>query len=233
MDYLPTDTYSTVVGSLLQRLLRSRRRAVATHLGILGDTVGRLSRQEAETAAFRFHALYYRQFFLGRGGTRMLTSPSMTAARPGKGVLFLTAHIGPWDSAAKWILRATCRDRLFVVAKEQPLPFLTGAVRRIRQRFGAYDIWDQDPRQVAHECKRRLRDGELVVIFVDRDYWHSGSTAELFGEPTTLPIDLARSVAETHGVVVMAGAAKWASATTCRPHLLGEAEMRNSATRST
>lgn len=224
MDYMPDDRYSKAVGALLRGFISQRRKSVKDHVQALSPIIPDFnSRRDAEAAAFRFHALYYRQFF-GMRPTTVVDPPSMTDMKAGRGVLFLTAHVGPWDSAARWLLETTGRPRLYVVAKEQPMRAVTKLVRHKRQAFGVYDVWASDPGGVAEECRRLLLANELVVIFADRNYWENRTNATLFGQPTSLPIGLIKQVCDTPDVVQLAGVTVWQSKDTCRAWRLEQSE---------
>jgi Kdo2-lipid IVA lauroyltransferase/acyltransferase len=109
------------------------------------------------------------------------------AERLGRGMIFLTSHLGPWELSS-FAHSAFGTPHSFVV---RPLdnPYLEDYVERIRGRFGNRPI---DKRGALKVALRTLRDGGAVGILADLNSQpHEGVFVPFFGRPACTTIGVA------------------------------------------
>jgi lauroyl/myristoyl acyltransferase len=108
----------------------------------------------------------------------------------GTGVILVTAHIGPWDSASQ-AGSAEARRRIHVVREQEIDPRAQAFVQELLARAGDDHVThfaSDDPR-LPLELAGALRRGEIVALQGDRP--RAGGrcvTASLFGKPMPLPV---------------------------------------------
>ncbi|HWB60530.1 MAG TPA: lysophospholipid acyltransferase family protein [Chthoniobacteraceae bacterium] len=101
----------------------------------------------------------------------------------GKGVIFVTAHIGNWELGG--ILLALMKVPLTVVSLEEPTTELTRWRDSYRRRLGIKTIMVGSSDQFSFvEMIRTLRNNEGVAMLVDRPYAGSGTPVQFFGKET-------------------------------------------------
>ncbi len=124
-----------------------------------------------------------------------------TAADLGRGILYLTAHLGLWEVAAlaAGIVRT---ESMLVVNRPLDNPLLEEEVTRFRRRFGNEPL---GKRNILRAILRQLDDRGSVGFLVDQRVSPSnGIEVPFFGQPAwTHPI-LARIVRKTRAPVVPA-----------------------------
>lgn len=183
--------FSTLAGFVLQTTLPNRRRQARTHTSHL-QNIGLLNGQPNTILrlCFRFHGRYYFQLAFPERcratGVEELDDP--------RGALILTAHVGPWDSAGRY-LAARFPERLGVIVRYVRPMWVNCRLNALRRSFGLQlfyrDVTDTD------ECREFINQGNILVVFADRDYSASGPPVTLFGMRTTVDrlfADLVREV---------------------------------------
>jgi KDO2-lipid IV(A) lauroyltransferase len=99
------------------------------------------------------------------------------AYRKGKGVLFLTAHMGNWELLP--VLGSLYRFPVNVLYRPLDYPPLDRFVREMRSRFGAAMIPTARAARKVLQCLRR---GEIVAILLDQNVdWYEGVFVDFFG----------------------------------------------------
>ena len=99
------------------------------------------------------------------------------AAAEGKGVLFLTAHVGNWELLP--IVGAMAGIPLNVVFRPLDSPILDEVVARIRRRFGANLI---PKKKSIFKINRVLRNGRCIAILLDQNVdWYEGVFVDFMG----------------------------------------------------
>jgi lauroyl/myristoyl acyltransferase len=214
VGYTPKDLFSTIVGCVLRFTLRKRRLSVRRHLNVLRDRMLVDDIARSEKIVFRFHALYYRQLILKRY-THMVNTPLVPMVPRRGGLLLLTVHKGPWDSAARWLVSHSGQSEIYVVAKPQRFAVVSRWVERRRLAVAVREVWHSDRNEVARICQELLQDGRVVVIFADRDYWNGEPNSILFGRTTSLPLELLSQILHKSVPTVLAGSARFVGKGKC------------------
>jgi lauroyl/myristoyl acyltransferase len=107
------------------------------------------------------------------------------ASARGRGVLFLTFHLGNWEHGG--LLLAELGIKLTVLSLAEPDDSLTGMRIASRARLGMETlIIGQDPFALV-EAVKRLQTGAALAMAIDRPARRSDSQVELFGEPFQAP----------------------------------------------
>ena len=124
-----------------------------------------------------------------------------TALARGRGVVFVTGHVGNWELLARRVARAGYPSQS--IAKETSDPRLTGLVERFRARGGVRSIWrGQDG--AARAMLRALRSGEILGILIDQDTKVQSVFVPFFGKLAATP-RAAADLAVRTGASVVAG----------------------------
>jgi len=99
----------------------------------------------------------------------------------GRGVLFLTAHLGNWELMA--VVCNLLGYRLFPVARPLDNPWLNRLVDRIRKRHGSMVI-SKKGESAPRDLIQALRDGSCVGILLDQNMaTYNGVFVNFFGRP--------------------------------------------------
>ncbi len=155
---------------------------------------------------------------LGRSALECVTLPRLWARRPalvafapgalsqlqaavaqGRGVLFITAHLGNWELLGAAVARHVPTSVLYKPSYD---PRLSKLIHGFRQRSGISGIDVTRPGHVL-AVLRALRRGELVGVLQDQPT-PQGQPCTLLGQPACLS-PLAAQVARRSGAVVLAG----------------------------
>ena len=104
------------------------------------------------------------------------------ALEEGKGIILVTVHIGNWELAAQFL--SQCGYSLHVVAGVQMNRFLTGAVKRAKERQGIRVI---NPEHSYRRLFRALSSNGLVALLLDGDIYRGGTEVELFSRRMVMP----------------------------------------------
>lgn len=100
----------------------------------------------------------------------------------GKGILFVSAHLGNWELGAAAL--AGLGYKFNAVALRVPDRKLNDLYQHYRAMRGIYPI---PFGRAARECIAALRRNEIVAVIGDRDFTASSHTVEFFGRPARLP----------------------------------------------
>ena len=120
------------------------------------------------------------------------------AAQRGKGVLFLTGHIGGWELSA--FAHSLYGHPLHFVMRPLDNPYLDALVRRYRTMHGNTPILKDDP---ARELLRAMKAGATVGILMDTNMTPpEGVFVDFFGIPACTASGLARIALRTDAAVV-------------------------------
>jgi KDO2-lipid IV(A) lauroyltransferase len=120
------------------------------------------------------------------------------ALERGKGVIFLSAHVGCFDFIGQAI-RAQGYP-LTVVTGRTTSRFVFDGVTWLRGRRGAHMV-EPTPSGIRHVI-RALRNNECAVLVADRDFFENGFEVEFFGQVTTLPPGAVRLARDTGAAIV-------------------------------
>ncbi len=177
-----------VLGRLHAALRPERRRLVAANLQpLLGDDA-----RAADRAAWRCYAEFAEKLVhlwrLESGaddGGPLKTSGDWgafeKARAEGRGILLVTPHLGNWELGGP--LLAGFGVRPLVLSAEEPDPRLTAARAAARARFGVDTlVVGSDPFAFVGVI-RRLQEGGVVALLVDRPVAGTGVEVTLFGRP--------------------------------------------------
>jgi len=120
------------------------------------------------------------------------------ASQRGKGVLFLTGHIGGWELSA--FAHSLYGHPLHFVMRPLDNPYLDDLVRRYRTMHGNTPILKDNP---ARELLRAMKAGATVGILIDTNMTPpEGVFVDFFGIPACTASGLARIALRTDAAVV-------------------------------
>jgi len=118
----------------------------------------------------------------------------------GKGVVFVSGHVGNWELLARRIARAGYPSQS--IAKETTDPRLTALVERFRAQGGVRSIWrGQDG--AARAMLRALKAGEILGLLIDQDTRVQSLFVPFFGELAATPRAAADLALRTGAAVVV------------------------------
>jgi len=124
------------------------------------------------------------------------------AVAEGRGVLFLTAHLGNWELMA--VVCNLLGYRLYPVARPLDNPWLNRLIDRIRSRFGSTVI-SKKKESAPRDLVQALRDGSCVGILLDQNMAsYDGVFVNFFGRPACTAKGLALIARRTGAPVVPA-----------------------------
>ncbi|HMK23217.1 MAG TPA: lysophospholipid acyltransferase family protein [Terriglobales bacterium] len=120
------------------------------------------------------------------------------ASQRGKGVLFLTGHLGGWELSA--FAHSLYGHPLYFVMRPLDNPYLDALVRHYRTMHGNTPILKDDP---ARELLRAMKQGATVGILMDTNMTPpEGIFVDFFGMPACTASGLARIALRTDAAVV-------------------------------
>jgi KDO2-lipid IV(A) lauroyltransferase len=216
---------TTVLAPLPRAWLRSMGRAV----GVLAHAVfGRARRTARENVSRAFpdmpvaeRAALVRRVFralgarlgetlaLLRGGppTLRLDDASARALREAgsRGVVFASAHLGPWEEVAAALVSAGVP--LTTVARESYDPRLTRLYTKLRGAHGVRAIHRGEP-GAAMRMVRTLREGRVLGVPMDLRSRVPSIEVPFLGHPARTPVGPARIALRTGAAVVVGTAAR-------------------------
>jgi KDO2-lipid IV(A) lauroyltransferase len=120
------------------------------------------------------------------------------AIAQGRGVIFVTAHVGCFDFIGQ-LFRAR-GYKLTIVTGRTTSRFLFDGVTHLRGSRGNHMV-EPTPSGVRNVI-RALRRGECAVFLSDRDFFQNGREVTFFGRKTTLPPGAVRIARDTGAMVV-------------------------------
>lgn len=120
------------------------------------------------------------------------------ALATGRGIIFVTAHIGCFDFIGQSFVAHGLK--LSIVTGRTTSRFIFDGVTWLRGTRGATFV-EPTPSGVRHVIKA-LRRGECAVFVTDRDFFQNGYDVEFFGRRTTLPPGAVRIARDTGALVI-------------------------------
>ena len=126
------------------------------------------------------------------------------ALAEGNGVLFASAHLGPWENVAATMVASGLP--ITVIAREAYDPRLTPLYERLRGGRGVHAIW-RGSKGAARGLLRVLRRGELLGIPMDLASRVPSETIPFLGIDAPTPIGPARLAIRTGAAVVVGSVA--------------------------
>lgn len=123
-----------------------------------------------------------------------------TALARGKGVVFVSGHVGNWELLARRVARAGYPSQS--IAKETTDPRLTELVGRFRARGGVRSIW-RGQEGAARAMLRALKAGEILGLLIDQDTKVQSVFVPFFGALAATPRAAADLALRTGAAVVV------------------------------
>ncbi len=123
-----------------------------------------------------------------------------TALARGRGVVFVSGHVGNWELLARRVARAGFPSQS--IAKETSDPRLTALVERFRARGGVRSIW-RGQEGAARAMLRALKAGEILGLLIDQDTRVQSVFVPFFGELAATPRAAADLALRTGAAVVV------------------------------
>jgi predicted exporter/lauroyl/myristoyl acyltransferase len=102
-----------------------------------------------------------------------------TAEARGRGVLFVTPHLGNWELGGAFMARHGCK--MLVLTQAEPDPHLTAMRQASRARWGIETLVVGEDAFVFVEIIKRLQQGATVALLVDRPPAPTAVIVNLFG----------------------------------------------------
>lgn len=118
----------------------------------------------------------------------------------GKGVVFVSGHVGNWELLARRVARAGYPSQS--IAKETTDPRLTALVGRFRAQGGVRSIW-RGQEGAARAMLRALKAGEILGLLIDQDTRVQSVFVPFFGELAATPRAAADLALRTGAAVVV------------------------------
>ncbi|MFL5356057.1 lysophospholipid acyltransferase family protein [Archangium sp.] len=118
----------------------------------------------------------------------------------GKGVVFISGHVGNWELLARRVARAGYPSQS--IAKETTDPRLTALVEQFRARGGVRSIW-RGQEGAARAMLRALKAGEILGLLIDQDTKVQSVFVPFFGELAATPRAAADLALRTGAAVVV------------------------------
>jgi KDO2-lipid IV(A) lauroyltransferase len=185
---------ATGVGRALLRAMPGRRAMATRHLSRASGGELRGAQLEAAVAGtFDSYARYWLEMFrLPHVGPAEVEANIDVVGyehveaglAAGRGVILALPHLGGWEYAGAWVVKAK-GNRLLVVVEPVEPPELFDWFVRVRAAMGM-DVVALGPK-AASAALRALRDNWLLALVCDRDLHGDGVEVEFFGEKTTMP----------------------------------------------
>lgn len=134
----------------------------------------------------------------------------------GKGMVFVTGHLGNWELLARRVARAGVSNA--VIAKAGGDPWVNRFAEKLRSEGGVATLWREDP-ATARAIIRTFRQGRALGILIDQDTNVQGVFAPFFGLPAYTPRSAA-DFALRFGAPVVVGTIHRRSAIPWEGHVL-------------
>jgi len=179
-------------GALAYRLLGKTRRLALTHLAFAFPERPEAERQEIARRMF---------IHLGRSAMEITSIASFqdrltdyirerdrdvlrAALARGKGVVFVTGHLGNWELMARLVAKVGAP--VSAVAKRGGDARLMGLIEQWRAEGGVTTLWREDP-ATARALLRVFKQGRVLGILVDQDTKVQGVWVPFFGRLAYTP----------------------------------------------
>jgi lauroyl/myristoyl acyltransferase len=187
--------FVAVFSTIFSIALRNVRRAIAANLEVVLGPCGFVERQRRihrtiEAFSWCYGARYEQIVHPGRFRVEMEGTEHIPGD-PGRGIVFVTAHVGQWELSSH-LASHGLRRPVHVVREEEMDPeaqrFIAGLVREMSAEGVTTHFASDDPR-LGLALAEALRRGEIVALQGDRPRANGRThTASLFGRPTALPV---------------------------------------------
>jgi len=180
------------VGRLAYRLARETRRLALEHLAlafpektpaereqIARDMFVHLGRSTAELASIRWYDARLESYV-------ELSPPGLlreVMAR-GRGMVFVTGHVGSWELLARRIARAGVPNA--VIAKSRGDRRLNEMAERFRAQGGVTTLWRENP-ETGRAIIKTFRSGKALGLLIDQDTRVQGVFVPFFGRLAYTP----------------------------------------------
>ncbi|WP_164008076.1 lysophospholipid acyltransferase family protein [Pyxidicoccus trucidator] len=197
------------LGAMAYTVAGGERRKALKSLAVAFPEKSDAERQAVARAAFRHLGAAALEVActgaLDRGLERLVAWPEgdrrvlETALARGKGVVFVSGHVGNWELLARRVARAGYPSQS--IAKETTDPRLTEMVGRFRARGGVRSIW-RGQEGAARAMLRALRSGEILGILIDQDTRVQSLFVPFFGQLAATPRAAADLAIRTGAAVV-------------------------------
>ncbi|WP_163990505.1 lysophospholipid acyltransferase family protein [Pyxidicoccus caerfyrddinensis] len=197
------------LGALAYTLVGGERRKALKSLAVAFPEKSDAERQAVARDAFRHLGAAALEVActgaLDRGLERLVAWPEEdrrvleTALARGRGVVFVSGHVGNWELLARRVARAGYPSQS--IAKETTDPRLTELVGRFRERGGVRSIW-RGQEGAARAMLRALRSGEILGILIDQDTRVQSLFVPFFGQLAATPRAAADLAIRTGAAVV-------------------------------
>lgn len=128
----------------------------------------------------------FRSMSMDRDALREFESPHTSLEHltsEGRGALLVTGHLGNLELGAV-LLRAVYGMRLTVVVLPEPDPVVNAHRHEMRSAMGVETLEVRDSNDTALAIRRRLADGQVVVLVCDRALGRDRVDVDFFGRPT-------------------------------------------------
>lgn len=197
-------------------LARSRRQVVEQNLlPVVGGD--RLAARRTAGRLFRNFGIKLADLLRYESGRpvdqlfRELPPPERFAAlvRPGRGAILLTVHLGNWEFGAPLLRRLGVK--LLVVTLAEPGTGFTELRERARRQWGVETLVIGQDAFAFVEVLKRLQEGALIALLVDRPPAGSGVMVELFDRPFAASVSAAE-LARASGCALIPVALPWTRA---------------------
>jgi len=180
--------FCQVIGEIYYRVCPARRKIVERNLLPVVGHDARLARRKAHGLflAFAGKLADLWRFESGRPMNQWLTAGTdwgilEAAYARKKGVLLLTPHLGNWELGGALLARRGLK--LVVLTQAEPAPELTELRRQSRARWGIETFVVGGNGFDFVEIIRRLQEGAMVALLLDRPPEAKAVAVELFGQP--------------------------------------------------
>lgn len=202
--------FAEMCGTLFFRFSHGYRESVRRNvMQVLGKQQEDGETREITRSIFRTSALNFMDLLtLPRRTNRSLVKSTYVvrgdwsiiddALAPGRGVIFLTGHVGCFDFIGQSL--AARGLKLAIVTGRTTSRFIFDGVTWLRGVRGG-NLVEPTPSGV-RSVIRALRRGECAVFLADRDFFQNGYEVEFFGRSTTLPPGVVRIARDTGAAVV-------------------------------
>jgi KDO2-lipid IV(A) lauroyltransferase len=206
------------LGGAAYRLAGSARATAAANVVRVYPALAASARRDLVRASFVTlgDALGETVALLREGGDRPPPLPVSDEARAvlaaareaGRGVVFASAHLGPWERVAASLVQAGIP--LTTIARESYDPRFSRLYERLRAACGVRVIWRGSP-GTASRIVRTLRAGGVLGVPMDLRSRVPCCTSPFLGHDAPTPIGPARIALRT-GAAVVVGTVAWAAA---------------------
>lgn len=201
------------IGRRLLPIARSRVARIHDHLQLAMPELSeadrrRIARESLEASAMLFaEALWISAWRHEKHGhlvtdanpDRMDRVLELAKSR-GKGLIIITAHVGPWEVLGAWLTQRIGMP-ILAVASAPNIPELADALLKIREAAGVKIVYRGD---AGLSVMRHLRAGGCVVLLADHNLKGEGIEVPFFGQPAHSLLSIAR-VAVRSGAVAVTG----------------------------